>query len=262
MMPRFAANLTMMFNEVPFLDRFAAAAAAGFRGVEFLFPYEHDPVALREELDRNGLKQALFNLPPGDWAAGDRGIAALPGREAEFEASVETALRYADALGCPLLHVMAGIVVSADAAREAENVFVRNLKVAAAAAATRGIGLVIEPINPYDMPGYFLSGCDQARAIIDRVGADNLGLQLDLYHRQMTEGRVARAIADFADITRHVQIANPPHRRDPGDGELNFPYLFEALAAAGYDGWIGCEYLPAGATLDSLHWFDAYRDAQ
>ena len=249
-MPKFAANLTMMFNEVPFLERFAAAANAGFRGVEFLFPYEHSAEDIAARLQDNGLTQALFNLPPGDFSKGERGLAALPGREAEFEAALQTALSYAKTLNCQCLHAMAGLT-SAGAER---SVYVANLKKAASATAPLGIDILIEPINTRDVPGYFLNHLSDARSIIDEVGASNLKLQLDLYHRQIVAGDLAKAIADYADITRHMQIANPPDRGEPDAGEINYASVFQMIDASGFDGWIGCEYQPRGDTVAGLAW--------
>lgn len=261
-MLRFAANLTFLFTELPFRARFAAARMAGFSGVEYLFPYDHDPGVLRSELEVNGLTQALFNLPPGDWDAGDRGIAALPGMETAFEASVGVALDYADALDCRLLHVMAGILPANVSAEDAMACYVGNLRAAADMAAERGVTLVIEPINRRDMPGYFLSHTDTARRVIETVGAGNLGLQLDLYHRQTTEGDLVGAIRDNLDIVRHIQVANLPGRTHPGTGEVAYDYIFRVLGELGYDGWIGCEYKPTGTTRDSLDWFEPYRSAR
>ncbi len=258
-MPRFAANLSMMFTDVPFLERFARAAAAGFEAVEFLFPYEHPPEAIAAELSRHGLVQALFNLPPGDFAAGERGIASLPGREAEFEAGVETAIRYASALGCRTLHCMAGLLPSEAERPAREALYVENLRRAARRCAQAGITLVIEPINTRDIPGYLLNYQAQARRIIERVGEPNLKLQLDLYHCQIMEGDLARHIEAFADITAHVQIAGVPERHEPDVGEIHYPYLFEVLDRVGYTGWVGCEYRPRARTEDGLRWFEPYR---
>lgn len=251
-MPRFAANLSMMFNEVPFLDRFAAARAAGFAGVEFLFPYAHPADAVKAALDGAGLSMALFNAPPGDWDAGDRGMAAIPGREAEFRETFAMALDYAATLGPHRLHIMAGIV-DGDAARAT---YVDNLRWAADAAAAQR--LVIEPINSRDMPGYFLNTTTQGAAIIEEVGAANLQLQFDLYHAQIMEGDLTRRLERLMPITGHIQIAGVPDRHEPDMGEVNFPHLFETLDRLGYSGWVGCEYRPAGQTEDGLGWFEPY----
>lgn len=248
-MPRFAANLSMMFAERPFLDRFAAAAAAGFEGVEFLFPYEHEPQAIRDALDAAGLRQALFNCPPGDWAAGERGMAAIPGRESEFRESFAQALRYAEAIRPDRLHVMAGLTSGA----QARAAYVANLRWAAEQAPDRV--LVIEPINTRDIPGYFLTRSDEAVAVIEEVGAPNLRLQFDLYHAQIMEGDLTRRLERLMPLIEHIQIAGVPDRHEPDAGEVNFPHLFAELDRLGYDGWVGCEYRPAARTEDGLGWF-------
>ena len=249
-MPKFAANLSFMFNEVPFLDRFEAAAKAGFKAVEYLFPYEWPAEDLAARLKANGLKQVLFNLPPGDWSKGDRGLASIPGREAEFEAAVVKALAYAKALECPRVHAMAGLR-HMGASRPT---YVANLRKAAKMAAAEGVEVIIEPINTRDIPGFFLNTTGEARAVIHEVGASNLGLQFDLYHRAIQEGDVTMAIAEFAPLTRHIQIASPPDRGEPDDGELNYGYLFRQVDASGFDGWIGCEYKPRRGTVEGLAW--------
>ena len=257
-MPRFAANLSMMFQEHPFLDRFAAAKAAGFDGVEFLFPYAFPAEDIAARLRESGLTQALFNMPPGDWDRGERGMAALPGREAEVAASVEKALAYAEVLGCTRLHCMAGLP-SVDADRAAcRTAFVANLRRAAEACAARGVTLLVEPINTRDMPGYFLNYQREGRALVEEVGASNLRLQLDLYHCQIMEGDLAAHIREFLPVTGHVQVAGVPERHEPDTGEVNYPYLFDLLDKLGYDGWIGCEYRPRGRTEDGLGWFAPY----
>ncbi|MGB8840505.1 MAG: 2-oxo-tetronate isomerase [Aliidongia sp.] len=253
-MPRFAANLSMMFTEHDFLDRFAAAADAGFKAVEYLFPYDFPADEIARHLTRFGLEPVLFNLPPGDWAKGERGIAALPGREAEFTRSIGTALEYARATGCRTLHCMAGLVPPEIASTQAEQTYLANLRIAAAALAEHGITLVIEPINTRDMPGYFLNRLSEGRRFIEAVGAPNLALQLDLYHCQIMRGDLAMQLRAYADITRHIQIAGVPQRHEPDIGEINYPYLFEVIDELGYAGWIGCEYRPRGATLAGLGW--------
>ncbi|MEK0085163.1 2-oxo-tetronate isomerase [Benzoatithermus flavus] len=258
-MPRFAANLSMMFQEHPFLDRFAAAAAAGFAGVEFLFPYDHPAGAIAERLQRHGLTQALFNLPPGDWAAGERGLASLPGREEEFRRSVERAIGYARALGCRTVHCMAGLLPDEGERATRERLYVENLRHAARACGEAGLTLLIEPINTRDMPGYLLNYQGQARRLIEAVGAPNLRLQLDLYHCQIMEGDLARHIREYLPITGHVQIAGVPERHEPDRGEVNYRYLFDLLDELGYAGWVGCEYRPHGRTEDGLGWFAPYR---
>ncbi len=258
-MPKFAANLSMMFQEVPFLDRFAAARAAGFAGVEFLFPYDFPKEEVAARLNAAGLSQALFNTVPGDFAKGERGLAALPGREAEFQAGVDKALDYAAALGCPTIHCMAGLRPADVPDATLEATYVANLTTAAAKAAGQGIVVVIEPINTRDIPGYFLNYQRQARKVIERIGAANLKLQLDLYHCQIMEGDLAMHIRDYADITGHVQIAGVPERHEPDVGEVNYPYLYDLLDRTGYAGWIGCEYRPRGRTEDGLGWFAPWR---
>ena len=249
-MLRFAANLSFLFTEVPFLDRFKAAAAAGFKAVEFMFPYDWPAAEIRIRLEANGLALVLFNLPPGDWARGERGLAAIAGREAEFGKAARLALDYAAALDCPRLHAMAGLV--ADGAERAT--FVRNLGAAARLAAPLGVELLIEPINARDMPGYLLTQTAEARDILAAVGEPNVGLQFDLYHRHVSEGDVAAAIAEFAPLVRHYQVASPPDRGEPDHGELDCARLFELIDRTGYDGWIGCEYKPRGDTRAGLVW--------
>lgn len=250
-MPRFAANLTTMFGEVQMEDRFERAAACGFAGVEMLFPYAYDVGRLRGALDRSGTELVLINLPPGDFAAGERGIAALPGREDEFRRSVELAMFYAQALAVPRVHAMAGLV-SHGAQRET---YVANLRFAANALAGVGKGLLIEPINARDMPSYLLSSQAEANAIIAEVGAPNLQLQCDLYHLQISGGDLSRTLVrDIAGIG-HIQIAGVPDRHEPDLGEVHYPALFGLLDALGYEGWIGCEYRPRGRTEDGLDWF-------
>lgn len=258
-MPKFAANLSMMFQEVPFLDRFAAAKAAGFAGVEFLFPYDFPKEEVAARLRAAGLSQALFNTVPGDFAKGERGLAALPGREAEFQAGVDKALDYAAALGCPTIHCMAGLRPADVPEETLEATYVANIATAAAKAAGQGVTVVIEPINTRDIPGYFLNYQRQGRSIIERIGAANLRLQLDLYHCQIMEGDLAMHIRDYADIAGHVQIAGVPERHEPDIGEINYPYLFELLDKVGYAGWVGCEYRPRGRTQDGLGWFAPWR---
>jgi len=253
-MPRFAANLSMMFTEHDFLDRFAAAADAGFAAVEYLFPYDHPADELARRLERAGVEQVLFNLPPGDWAKAERGLAALPGREADFARAVDQALAYAKPLRCPKLHAMAGILAP-DADRAlARRTYIANLRHAAARAAEADITLLIEPINTRDIPGYFLNRPSEARQIIAEVGAPNLALQFDVYHCQIMVGDLATQIRTHADITGHIQIAGVPDRHEPDVGEINYPYLFDVIDQTGYEGWIGCEYRPKGETADGLGW--------
>lgn len=249
-MPLFAANLSFLFTEVDFLDRLEAAAKAGFTAVEFLFPYAYEPAEIRARLVANGLELALFNLPPGHWDKGERGYAGVPGREDEFAHSVDLALRYAEALGCQRLHVMAGLTTMG-ACRET---YVENLRLAAAWAADDGVAIQIEPINQRDMPGYLLSRTADARAVIEAVGAPNLMLQLDLYHRHIAEGDVAAAIAEYGLIAGHYQIASPPDRSEPDHGEVDYAEAFRLIDASGFDGFIGCEYKPRAGTLAGLGW--------
>ena len=261
-MPRFAANLSMMFQEHAFLDRFAAAAAAGFAGVEFLFPYEHPAEAIAGRLREHGLTQALFNLPPGDWAGGERGLATLPGREEEFRQGVGQAIGYARALGCATVHAMAGLLPDEGHRAGRERLYVDNLRFAAGECAAAGLTLLIEPINTRDIPGYFLNRQGQARRIIEAVGASNLKLQLDLYHCQIMEGDLAHHVREFLPLAGHVQVAGVPGRHEPDVGEVNYRYLFDLLDELGYEGWVGCEYRPKGRTEDGLGWFQPYRRAR
>ncbi|ONG54788.1 hydroxypyruvate isomerase [Pseudoroseomonas deserti] len=257
-MPRFAANLSMMFNEVSFLDRFAAASAAGFKAVEFLFPYDHPPEVVAEKLNSAGLTQALFNMPPGDWAAGERGMAAIPGREQEFRDNVATAITYARALGCKTLHAMSGITTGMDRAA-CEATFVANFQYAADQLAPHGITLLVEPINSRNMPGYFIAHQLEAVALVERVNRPNVAVQLDLYHAQIMDGDLTKLIEKMAGKFAHVQIASVPARHEPDEGELNYPHLYDVLDKAGYQGWIGCEYNPRGETVAGLSWFAPYK---
>lgn len=252
-MPIFAANLTMMFNEWSFLDRFDAAADAGFGAVEYLFPYDATPTALAERLTRNNLRQALFNLPPGDWAAGERGIAALPGRFDALRSGVEEALDYAESTGAKRLHLMAGLADPHDEA--AASRYRHSVVYAAERLAEKGIDLLLEPINGRNMPGYFLNDFGMAEQIIAELGLPNLKLQFDIYHRQILHGDVAMALRRLLPITGHIQIASVPSRHEPDGEELNFPYLFAEIDRLGYEGFIGCEYVPRGNTLEGLDWF-------
>lgn len=253
-MPKFAANLSLMFTEVEFLQRFGAAAAAGFQAVEFLFPYDHSAEEIAQLLGRHKLHNVLFNLPPGDWAAGERGIAALPGRQDEFRQSVATALDYAAALGTPNLHAMAGLIPPDTDRAACRAVYIENLRYAAAECARHGKTLLIEPINQRDMPGYFLALQGDAHAIREEVGAPNLKVQMDLYHAQIMEGDLATKLKKYLAHIGHIQIAGVPERHEPDSGEINYPYLFRLLDQLGYDGWLGCEYRPANGTLAGLGW--------
>ena len=258
-MPRFDANLSFLFNEVPFLDRFAEAARTGFGAVEFAFGYDHPVAEIAARLAANGLQQVLINAPPGDWAQGERGLASLPGREAEFAASVGTALRYAERLACPRVHVMAGVLPpEADASRRDRHraTFVRNLRVAAREAARQGVTVTIEPINTRDVPGYFLNTQAEGHAIREEVGAANLKVQMDFYHAQIVEGDLAEKFRHWQPHIGHVQIAGVPGRHEPDVGEINYAYLFRLLDELAYDGWVGCEYRPARDTRAGLSWLD------
>ena len=256
-MPNFAANLSMMFQEIPnFLDRFDAAARAGFKGVEFLFPYDHPPSAIAERLEKNRLTLALFNTVPGDWAAGERGLAALPGRERQFRDGVDTAIEYALAAKCRTIHAMAGLWP--EGKPKTDETYVDNLRWAAIRAAAAGLTVIIEPINTRDIPGYFLNYTGQAMAIIEKAGRPNLKLQLDLYHVQIMEGDLAPKIRALAGHYPHVQIAGTPGRHEPDVGEVNYPFLFDQFDEIGYQGWIGCEYRPKGDTLAGLGWAKRY----
>ncbi|MDB5618856.1 2-oxo-tetronate isomerase [Tardiphaga sp.] len=254
-MPRFAANLTMMFTEHPFLDRFDAAAKAGFSSVEFLFPYEHPPEVIAERLQRNGLKQVLFNLPPGDWDAGERGFAARPDKFGELQQSIRTALPYAKATGVRRLHLMAGLADRKDP--KAVVAFRKSLEWAANFFGDHGIEVVIEPINPRDVPGYFLNDFTFARDIIVDMKLPNVGLQFDIYHCQILHGDVTMRLREMLPWIGHIQIASVPSRNEPGE-ELNYPFLFAELDRLGYQHYIGCEYRPAGDTVAGLGWFKPY----
>ncbi|GJD32970.1 2-oxo-tetronate isomerase [Methylobacterium adhaesivum] len=259
-MPRFAANLTLMFTERPFLERFEAAAEAGFTAVEFLFPYEHPPGAIAERLRTFGLTQALFNLPPGDWAAGERGLAALPDRFEELRAGVETGLRYAKATGVARLHLMAGVAPADDS--QAQAAYRRAVAWTAERLAREALDLVLEPINARNMPGYFLNDFDVAARLIRDLGLPNLKLQFDLYHCQILHGDVTMRLRALMPMVGHVQTASVPGRHEPGTGEMNDARLFAELDSLGYDGFVGCEYNPAGGTREGLGWFEAYRASQ
>ncbi len=257
-MPRFAANLSMMFQEVPFLERFGAAAAAGFRGVEFLFPYDFAAQDIARALRDGRLENVLFNTPPGAWAAGERGLASLPGREAEFRAGVSRAMEYAQALGTPRVHVMAGLLPAGAERARHRDAYLANLRHAAAEAARHRLEVLIEPINTRDIPGYFLNTQAEAHAVREEVGAPNLKVQMDLYHAQIVEGDLAMKIRRYLPQVGHFQIAGVPERHEPDRGEVSYPYLFRLLDELGYAGWIGCEYRPAGRTEDGLGWLQPW----
>ena len=265
-MPRFAANLSMLYPEHAFLDRFAAAARDGFRAVEFLFPYAFEPGEIAGRLHAHGLQQVLFNAPPGDWDAGERGLACLPGREAEFRDGLGRALDWAKALQCPRVHVMAGRAPAGVPRETLRRTYVDNLRWAAQTAALQQVDLLVEPINPRDMPGYLLNRQDEAHEIVTEVGEANLKVQMDLYHCQVVEGDVAMKLRRYLPTGRvgHLQIAGVPQRHEPDLGELNYPYLFSVIDELGYDGWIGCEYRPLagsepGGTSAGLGWMARWR---
>jgi hydroxypyruvate isomerase len=253
-MPKFAANLTMLFTELPFMDRFAAARAAGFEAVEYLFPYDYSKEELVAALKSNGLKQVLHNLPAGDWAAGERGIACHAGRTAEFREGVNRAIDYATALGCTQLNCLAGKLPEGASSTLAHSTLVANLRFAASTLKAAGIRLLIEPINTFDIPGFFLSRTDQALAILDEVASPNLFVQYDIYHAQRMEGELASTISKHLARIGHIQLADNPGRNEPGTGEINYAWLFKHIAAAGYTGWIGCEYKPKTTTTEGLGW--------
>jgi 2-dehydrotetronate isomerase len=259
-MPRFAANLSMMFTEVPFLDRFDAAAQAGFTAVEFLFPYDHPAEAVGERLHRNGLTQALFNLPPGNWDAGEKGFASLPDRFGDLQQSLRTALPYAKATGVKRLHLMAGIADRKDPKAVAS--FRKSVAWAAEFLAPERIDVVIEPINSRNVPGYFLNDFAFAGDLIRELNIPNLKLQFDIYHCQIIHGDVTMRLREMMPITGHIQIASIPSRNEPDGEELNYPFLFGELDRLGYGGFVGCEYNPRAKTTDGLGWFKPYAGAK
>lgn len=253
-MPKFAANLTMLFNEVDFLERFEKAASAGFEAVEFLFPYDYSAEDLRKRLDDNKLKLVLHNLPAGDWAAGERGIACHPDRVNEFREGVAKAIGYAKTLGVGQLNCLAGKLPAAVSPEQAHKTFVENLRFAAGEFKKAGLRLLMEPINTFDIPGFFLNRTEQALAIQREVGADNLFIQYDIYHAQRMEGELAANIKNHLDKIGHLQLADNPGRNEPGTGEINYAFLFKWIDSVGYQGWIGCEYKPKTTTEAGLGW--------
>jgi hydroxypyruvate isomerase len=258
-MPRFCANLTMLFNEVDFLERFEKAARAGFEGVEYLFPYAWKKEQLVRQLDAFGLTQVLHNMPPGDWNKGERGIACLPGRETEFQEGVGKAIEYAQALKCPQVNCLAGLTPAGVPADQVRRTLVANLRFAAAALEKEGIRLLVEALNDKDVPGFYLVRTADVLALIQEVGHRNLYVQYDVYHMQIMEGNLTQTIQANRDKIAHIQIADTPGRNEPGTGEINYPHLFKAIDAAGYKGWIGCEYKPAGKTEEGLGWMEPFR---
>jgi hydroxypyruvate isomerase len=256
--PRFCANLSMMFNEVAFLDRFEAAAKAGFQAVEYLFPYEYPAAELRKRLDDNGLKQILFNMAPGDWGKGERGLAALPGRVTEFRENARRAVGYANALGCDLVHCMAGIVPAGVSRDTAASLYAANVAWAAEFAFPAGVKIALEPINHRDMPGFFLNTQAQGAAVVEALGRDRIGLQFDIYHCQVTEGDITKRMEALMPVIAHMQIADVPARNEPGTGEINWEFVFRRIDELGFKGWVGCEYRPAADTVAGLVWRKRY----
>jgi 2-dehydrotetronate isomerase len=256
-MPKFAANLSMMFNEVPFLDRFEAAARAGFSAVEFLFPYEYSPEEVASKAKNAGVQIVLFNMPAGNWAAGERGLTGIPGREQEFRDNVAKAVTYAKALGVPRIHAMAGVASAGADLAACKATLIANLKYAAAELAKHDLTLLLEAINTRDMPGFFVNTQKESHAICEAVGAPNMKMQMDLYHMQVMEGDLATSLKRYAPMCGHIQIAGCPERNEPDTGEVRYEYLFTMLDAIGYQGWLGCEYRPAGKTTEGLRWLSA-----
>jgi hydroxypyruvate isomerase len=257
-MPKFAANLTMLFTESPFLDRFVLARQAGFEHVEYLFPYPYEPTELKRRLDASGLCQVLFNLPAGDWAAGDRGIGASPDRGAEFRAGVAKAIEYARVLGVTRLNCLAGKRVPGRSDEEHWQTLARNVRFAATELAPHGIELLIEPINHFDIPGFFLNRTEQALKLLDEVGQPNVRVQYDVYHAQREEGELTATLRQQVARIGHIQIADNPGRHQPGTGEINFPFLFRQFDDCGYAGWVGLEYVPTPDTANSFGWLRDY----
>lgn len=257
-MPKFSANLTMLFNEVGFLERFERAAKAGFKGVEYLFPYEWPKEILAEKLEAHGLIQVLHNLPAGNWAQGERGIACIPGREREFQEGVRVAIEYAKALGCTQVNCLVGIPPRDASPEQVRKTLVSNLRFAAQALGDEGIRLLIEPLNNQDIPGFYLVHTKDALKLMEEVDHPNLYLQYDVYHMQVMEGNLINTLRAHFNRILHIQIADSPGRGEPGTGEINFPNLFKALDDLGYPGWIGCEYKPSGRTEESLSWIKPY----
>jgi len=264
-MPQFAANLSMLYPELDFLDRFEAAAKDGFKAVEYLFPFACESGEIAARLKAHGLQQVLFNAPPGDWDGGERGLACLPGREAEFRAGIGKALDYAAALDCPRIHVMAGLLPVGSERETLYSTYINQLRWAALEAARQGVDVLIEPINTRDIPRFFLNRQDHAHQVVEDVGAPNLKVQMDLYHCQVVEGDLAMKLRHYLPTGNvgHLQIAGVPDRNEPDLGELNYPYLFSVLDELGYAGWVGCEYRPRagmrpGGTSAGLGWLRPY----
>jgi hydroxypyruvate isomerase len=253
-MPQFAANLTMLFNEVPFMERFEKAAKSGFQAVEFLFPYAFSADDIKQKLEQHNLKLVLHNLPAGDWDAGERGIACLPDRVTEFQDGVAKAIEYAKVLGVKQVNCLAGKIPAGADAELLKKTFISNLKFAAAALKSVDIKLLIEPINTFDIPGFYLSKSQHALDILNEVGSDNLFIQYDIYHAQRMEGELCKTIEANLSNIAHIQLADNPGRNEPGTGEINYPHLFQFIDSIGYHGWIGCEYKPASNTEAGLSW--------
>ena len=258
-MPKFSANLSMLFNEFAFLERFAAAARGGFKGVEYAGPYDYPAEQIAGLLHRHGLRQVLFNMPAGNWVKGERGIGCHPDRAGEFQDGVDTAIAYAKVLGNTQVNCLAGLLPQGVTREKAEETFVGNLRFAAGELHKAGILLIAEPINCYDMPGFFLNRSDQAIAIFDKVGSDNLKLQYDIYHMQRMEGELSLTIERLMQRIGHFQIAGNPGRNEPDTGEINYPYLFALIDRLGFTGWIGAEYKPAKTTEEGLGWMKQWR---
>ena len=257
-MPKFAANLTMLYNEIYFPYRFKAAADAGFRGVEYLFPYAYPKAQLAELLSLNGLTQVLHNLPAGDWAKGERGIAVLPGRVGEFQDGVDKTIEYATALGCKQVNCLSGIAPAGVDSDKLRETFVSNVRFAGQQLKAHGIKLLVEAINTFDIPGFYVSGTQQALDLIDAAGSDNIFFQYDIYHMQRMEGELAATIKKHLARIPHLQLADNPGRNEPGTGEINYPFLFDTIDKLGYTGWIGCEYKPVATTTAGLGWVKPY----
>ncbi|MBR9786466.1 MAG: hydroxypyruvate isomerase family protein [Vibrionaceae bacterium] len=257
-MAKFAANLTLLFTEVPFMERFEKAHRAGFKAVEYLFPYAYEPQELADKMQQFGLEQALFNMPPGNWDAGEKGFAAIPGREDDFKASVETALMYANKLNCKKVHAMSGIVDERFTREQHVETFIANIRYAADKFVEHGIELMLEPLNSRDVPNYFIAHQRDAVELIKQINRPNVKLQLDLYHAQIMDGDLSTLIREVATYTGHIQIASVPERHEPSEGELNYPHLFNVLDDSGYQGWIGCEYNPRNTTEEGLYWVKPY----
>lgn len=257
-MPRLAAHLSMMFHELPFLDRYEAAAKAGFTAVEAQFPYEFPAVEVKRRLEGAGLTQVLFNMPPGDWAAGERGLACLPGQQTRFHDSLKQALDYATTIGCGKLHCMAGIPPAGVSPVTAASVLAANLAWGSEIAIAAGVRLMIEPINHRDMPGYHMNTLAQGAAVVEAIGHDRIGLQFDIYHCQTTEGDITKRLEAYLPLVDHMQLADVPGRHEPGSGEIGWEYVFRRIDELGYRGWVGCEYRPAGNTLAGLAWRKRY----